>query len=118
MYRRLLSYFEVRVVGERERSLKRFGECDELFERDLDRRCLRNLEGETESLDFLLKPGERERRRDVAFRLNCGDGERFDFFDFFNESVGLGLRLRDDARPDCGESCCNSRNDLFINFLR
>lgn len=53
LYRRLESYFDDLEEGERERSLNRFGECDEL-ERDLDRRCLRYLEGEAESLDFLL----------------------------------------------------------------
>lgn len=97
----------------------RFGECDELLERDFDRRCLvRYLEGDTESLARLLKPGERDRRRDDVLRLYCGDGERFDFLDFFNDSVGLGLRFRDDVRPDCGESCCSSRIDFFISFLR
>lgn len=83
----------------------RFGECDELLERDLDRRCLRYRDGDAESLDLLLKPGDLDRRRDDVLRLYGGDGERLDFFNFFSESVGLGLRFNDDVRPDCGESC-------------
>lgn len=120
LYRRLLSYFEDDrdEAGDKERSRNRLGECDELLERDLERRCLRYLEGDADSFDRLLNPGDRDRRRDDVLRLYCGDGERFDRFDFFNESVGLGLRFKDDVRPECGESCCNSRKDFFISFLR
>lgn len=109
LYRRLLSYFEDDrdEAGDKERSRNRLGECDELLDRDLERR-----------FDRLLYPGDRDRRRDDVLRLYSGDGERFDRFDFFNESVGLGLRFKDDVRPECGESCCNSRKDFFISFLR